>query len=167
MVKSRKTASSSAKHAPLHSVFKDTFINLSQRDILLAFYKTCEAKSNISVNIEREWKMRLHCMVLATLWQALGPTETLKFYLNGPHALLHSEKFLRVINYLCFGSVVLALFTQSTQIKRNNNSCWIILKYNRIPLPLCLLVCLSGVFFVLKLSVSQFKKQRSFFFRQR
>lgn len=54
MVKIRKTASSSAEHALLHSVFKDMFINLSQRDILLAFYKTRKGKSNISVQIERE-----------------------------------------------------------------------------------------------------------------
>jgi len=42
VVKIRKTASSSAEHVPLCSVFKDTFINLSQRDILLGFYKTRE-----------------------------------------------------------------------------------------------------------------------------
>ena len=36
--------------------------------------------------------MHFHCMALATLWEALGPTVRLKVYLIGPHALLHSEK---------------------------------------------------------------------------
>lgn len=36
--------------------------------------------------------MHLHCMALDALWQVLGPSVTLTFYLNGPHALLNSER---------------------------------------------------------------------------
>lgn len=69
------------------------------------------------------------------------------------------EKFLRVINYLCFVPVVLAQFTQ-TNIP-NNKEQEFMLNYSKLQrssfasLFACLSVCL-------KLSISQFKNNRAF-----
>lgn len=92
------------------------------------------------------------------LWQALGATVTLKFYLNGPYALLHSGKVpeSNKLSALC----ACGLGTVYTDYP-NNKEQEFMLNYSKLQRSsfACLFACLSVC---LKLSISHFKNNRAF-----
>lgn len=98
------------------------FINLSQRDVLLASYKAGQGKSNTPAQIERD--ERCYYTALAILWQALGLALALKIYLNSPHAVSHSEKelFSTAVELLCLFICLFALNMSVSQFKKKKKN---------------------------------------------
>lgn len=94
------------------------FINLSQRDVLLASYKAARASQTLLHKLREN--ERCYYLAPAILRQALGLALALKIYLNGPHAVSHPEKelFSTAVELLCLFVCLLALNMSASQFKK-------------------------------------------------